>query len=304
MFDIENWAEIFSSIKKNKLRTFLTGFSISWGIFMFCILLSAGNGLRNGMTSNFGSRSVNSVQYWGRQTAIPFEGLSDKRQVKLDYKDMELLENKVPEVIDYSPMISTNRDVKYIIGVKTVLHKILPEDLADDLRELIMGNEKSLQKVRYTTGEISAQDYFFNIKGLKADAAKHINYNKRWLNTLKRLGEYSKLHGSLLKRGVEAITGGHVPLPNGTLILSQPDVTNILDRTGIDISVVSNANRLGKTLFLMAVIIVDSTREEMKVLYVNEDSQWDIQSLASLEVEVNKTDNTGLMKEFNRLVNR
>ena len=63
IFDIDNWAEIFSVIQKNKLRTFLTGFSISWGIFMFCILLASGNGLRNGVTSNFEGQSMNSFQF-------------------------------------------------------------------------------------------------------------------------------------------------------------------------------------------------------------------------------------------------
>ncbi|MCC8146786.1 MAG: ABC transporter permease [Bacteroidales bacterium] len=113
LFDIENWTEIFSSIKKNKLRTFLTGFSISWGIFMFCILLSSGNGLRNGLASNFGSRSVNSVQYWGRSTSIPHEGLPSKRSIKLDEKDLHLLKTQVPEADNISPMILRNLSISY-----------------------------------------------------------------------------------------------------------------------------------------------------------------------------------------------
>ncbi|GHT89181.1 ABC transporter permease [Bacteroidia bacterium] len=113
MFDIENWAEIFSTIKKNKLRTFLTGFSISWGIFMFCILLAAGNGLRNGMLSNFGSQSVNSVQYWGRSTSKPYQGLPNNRQINLDEKDINLIKTQVPEADEISPMIFTNLAVSY-----------------------------------------------------------------------------------------------------------------------------------------------------------------------------------------------
>ncbi|MDR0866694.1 MAG: ABC transporter permease [Candidatus Symbiothrix sp.] len=113
MFDLENWAEIFSTIKKNKLRTFLTGFSISWGIFMFCILLASGNGLRNGMLSDFGDRSVNSLQYWGRRTSIPYQGLPKNRPIQLDHKDVELLKNKVPEAGEITPMIFKDVTASY-----------------------------------------------------------------------------------------------------------------------------------------------------------------------------------------------
>ena len=114
ILDVENWMEIFSTIKKNKLRTFLTGFSISWGIFMFCILLASGNGLRNGMVSSFGSRSVNSIQYWGRSTSIPHEGLPKGRRINLDEKDIQLLKTRVPEAAEITPQIYTNLSISYL----------------------------------------------------------------------------------------------------------------------------------------------------------------------------------------------
>ncbi|MDR2085679.1 MAG: ABC transporter permease [Dysgonamonadaceae bacterium] len=113
MFDLDNWAEIFDTVKKNKLRTFLTGFSISWGIFMFCILLSAGNGLKNGVMSNFGSRSVNSLQFWGRRTSMPYKGFPENRKISLDEKDLNLVKKQVPEAIAVTGIIETTVAVSY-----------------------------------------------------------------------------------------------------------------------------------------------------------------------------------------------
>jgi len=113
IFDIDNWAEIFSVIKKNKLRTFLTGFSVSWGIFMFCILLSSGNGLKNGVTSNFSGQSMNSIDFWGRRTSIPYKGFPDQRKITLDQNDLDLVRNQIPEAESVSGMIWSNVSVNY-----------------------------------------------------------------------------------------------------------------------------------------------------------------------------------------------
>jgi putative ABC transport system permease protein len=96
MFDLDLWQEIFNTIRKNKLRTFLTGFSVAWGIFMLIILLSAGNGLKNGVMSNFSGRATNSVEVWGGRISIPFEGLPNGRRIRLDSKDVELVEKRIP----------------------------------------------------------------------------------------------------------------------------------------------------------------------------------------------------------------
>lgn len=222
--------------------------------------------------------------------------------------DIKKINGLLPYTIEATFRLRTaeglDSDIRYIIGIKSIMHLISVKDLSEDLREIITGNVKTLQKVRYKTGEISFKDYFFNIKGLKADAAKHVNYDKRWLNTLKRLGEYNKMNGTLLKNGIQAITGGHVPIPNGTLILSQPEVTKLTNETGIDLSIVSNAKRLAKSLFLIAVVIIDSTAGTMRVLFPDSDATWDVQSLSSIDAELSKTDNSQLMKELNRMVNK
>lgn len=195
------------------------------------------------------------------------------------------------------------QDVSYILGVKTVLHLIYAQDLADELHDLVTGDVRTLQKVRYKSGEINFMNYMFNINGLKKDAAKNINYNKKWINTLKRLAEFNRTHGTLLKKPTELLRNGNVPIPNGTLVLSQSDVTMLANQTGIDLSKVSNAKRLAKSLFLIAFVVVDSSAGTMRVLFPDSDDDWDVQSLASIDAEVSKTDNSKLMKELNKLVN-
>ncbi|MDE7346752.1 MAG: hypothetical protein K2N48_08455 [Muribaculaceae bacterium] len=222
--------------------------------------------------------------------------------------DIKKNNNALPYSMEVTFRMRTKKgnfvDVRYIINVKTIMHMVRAQDIAEDLQDLITGDMKNLRKIRYKTGEISFWDYLLDLKGLKADAAKHINSSKRWLNTLKRLGEYEKLNGTLLRRPVEALTNGSVPIPNATLVLTQPDVTMITDQTGIDLSKAENAKKLAKRIFLFSVIIVDASAGTIRILIPDENDSWDVQSLASIDAETAKSDNSQLMRELNRMVNR
>ncbi|MDR2126835.1 MAG: ABC transporter permease [Prevotellaceae bacterium] len=81
--------EILNTIRRNKMRTFLTGFAVAWGIFMLIVLLGSGNGLKNGFASNFGDRLMNVVQIWGGRTNIPYAGFQSGRRIALDEKDLQ-----------------------------------------------------------------------------------------------------------------------------------------------------------------------------------------------------------------------
>ena len=113
MFDFDSLREILSTISKNKLRTALTGFAVAWGIFMLIILLASGNGLKNGVTSNFSSRAQNSVILWPGWTSMPYKGMPTNRNIKFDHKDYDLIKNRIPEVEYVSARISQSVTISY-----------------------------------------------------------------------------------------------------------------------------------------------------------------------------------------------
>jgi len=106
MFDLDKWQEIFNTIQKNKLRTFLTGFSVAWGIFMLIILLGSGNGLRNGVAAQFGNSAVNSFFLWPGETGMAYKGLKAGREIKFTNSDVNYLQNEVKQIEKISSVYS------------------------------------------------------------------------------------------------------------------------------------------------------------------------------------------------------
>src|SRR4030042_762484 len=93
MLDLDVWQEIFSTIRKNKLRTFLTGLSVAWGIFMLIILLGSGNGLAKGVMYNF-SDAKNSIWMGGGQTSKAYNGLNAGRKIEFKNEDLRMVDDK------------------------------------------------------------------------------------------------------------------------------------------------------------------------------------------------------------------
>lgn len=101
MFDLIS--DILSALGKNKLRTFLTGFSMAWGILMLVILLGCGNGLKNAMLSNYESSSSNRIQVWPGRTSMPYKGLQAGRRTIIDAETVEYLKKELPQIVSISP---------------------------------------------------------------------------------------------------------------------------------------------------------------------------------------------------------
>jgi putative ABC transport system permease protein len=102
MFDLDKWQEILGTIKKNKLRTFLTAFSVSWGIFILIILLAAGQGLRNGVQKQFASDAKNYVSISGEQTSMAYNGYKPGRRIQLTNTDFKSLKDNLKGADNFS----------------------------------------------------------------------------------------------------------------------------------------------------------------------------------------------------------
>ena len=102
------WQEIFMALSRNKLRTFLTGFAISWGIFILIVLLAAGNGIMNGVSEQFSDKSTNVYMIYSGETSKPFKGHGTNRSIMFSDKDIRLLETEVRNIDQVSPRIYFN----------------------------------------------------------------------------------------------------------------------------------------------------------------------------------------------------
>lgn len=121
------WLEILQTIKRNKLRTFFTGFSVAWGIFMLIVLLAAGNGLKNGIARNFEDTAVNSIGMWPGSTTVSYEGFKKGRRIKFDSQDTQMLENQLENVVETSPMYSLgSSSISYMNETSTVRCEAIP----------------------------------------------------------------------------------------------------------------------------------------------------------------------------------
>ena len=104
--------EIFSVLKQNKLRTILTGLSVSWGIFILIILLGAGNGLRNGVMSNFADRATNSIQLWAGRSTMPYQGLQAGRWLPFSERELQALK-EIPEISRGTAVVERQHTIAY-----------------------------------------------------------------------------------------------------------------------------------------------------------------------------------------------
>lgn len=110
MFDLDRWQEIFQTIRKNKLRTVLSGFTIAFAILLFTLLFGVGNGLRNTFSEQFAKDAQNSVYIKSGKTTKPYKGLQSGRKIQFKNDDIAFINKNFEKDIQYfSPKIEKFR---------------------------------------------------------------------------------------------------------------------------------------------------------------------------------------------------
>ncbi len=157
MFDLDNWQEIWSTITRNKLRSFLTGFGVFWGIFMLIILIGAGNSLQGGIYSNFEGFASNSCFFWTDRTSEAHKGFRKGRFWSMKVKDIQLIKERAASLEYISPMLFIGGSDKNVVrGMKSGsygVRGVYPEHFKIEGQHIIAGrllnevDEKEKRKV-------------------------------------------------------------------------------------------------------------------------------------------------------------
>ena len=101
MFSSDRWQEIFQSINKNRLRTFLSGFTVALGILIFVILFGMGNGLKNTFQEFFMDDATNVFFVFPGRSSKPYRGYKSNRQIEFTNEDVEEIKRVFPAQLEY-----------------------------------------------------------------------------------------------------------------------------------------------------------------------------------------------------------
>lgn len=155
LFDIDSWQEIWSTISRNKLRSFLTGFGVFWGLLMTILLIGGGNALEGGMRAQFSGFASNSCFFWTELTSEPYKGYRKGRSWTMNSRDIQLIRQKAQSVEYISPVLFGNSGDKNVVnGAKSGSYGtrgIYPDHFLIEQQHIIKGrlfNELDIENSR------------------------------------------------------------------------------------------------------------------------------------------------------------
>ncbi len=223
LLGFDSLEELFATLRRNKLRTALTGLAVAWGTFMLVVLLAAGKALENGAAWEFRDEAVNSIWVFTGRTSIPHAGRGIGRQISFTGADYDALRREIPEVVRLSGRFWLWGEFSVRYRDKKSAFDILgahPEHRYIEKTEMLEGrflNERDLAERRKVAviGELVKQTLFG-----EDDA----------------IGKYVEIRGLAYRVvGVFADEGGenelrkvYVPITTAQLVYSQPDRIHML----------------------------------------------------------------------------
>ena len=114
MFNRDRWQEIYETIRKNRLRTFLSGFTVALGIFIFIVLFGFGNGLKNTFKQFFLDDATNTLWVSPGKTSKPYRGFKANRRIEFENSDLDDIKNNFKFFLEgITPRINRSARVRY-----------------------------------------------------------------------------------------------------------------------------------------------------------------------------------------------
>ncbi len=114
MFDLDLWREIFQSISKNKLRSVLSGFTVTFAILLFTILFGIANGLNNTFKEAFVDDAANSIFLLSDKTSKAYKGLQAGRRIQFKNEDFDFVGESYDSKIEFlSARVYKNLEASY-----------------------------------------------------------------------------------------------------------------------------------------------------------------------------------------------
>ncbi len=111
--DLDTYREILDTLTRNKSRSLLTGFGVFWGVFMLVALMGGGQGLKDLLNQTFEGFATNSAMVWAQPTTKAYHGFRKGRYWSMEYKDVERIKSRVPELDVVSPVLFSNGGTAY-----------------------------------------------------------------------------------------------------------------------------------------------------------------------------------------------
>lgn len=250
------------------------------------------------------------VHLTARQREERQKNEQEKRNAKLDLlkvsKHAADMKSKAPQILDETKIQKLNSMkplmmsvgvkvmaddgsyvsdmIDYVVGVKTHC-RVVPADVLPDVAEYPKKGQGILsRKARWRAGEIKFLDYLFSRKDKKQAAYDSKDPNRKWYHRL-----YTLAHSKGSSKVAKKVTGRRSPdglIPNATLVMTKADVDMIEATNGIDLLKGSEAVSLCAEMFLIAMVVIDTDAQSIKILLPDVHKDYEIHSLASVNKQL------------------